>query len=220
VRTALVPWLVLVAAGACGGSTRAPGTPAAPSVSTTSTTGGGHVESRCELTPEAVRCHATNLGGDYTVACVEPFLGVKETGQLLNGKRRWCSAPVAPGATVSFDALVGVRPVDHCGAGLDGCALTMFSSDSETVAQIAAFARALDAGATRPGPTQPTMAECDDARRAWLAAPELAERYAALKLEDADLIGVFCKLHIPREQVRCFARSRTEEDVEACVPDE
>lgn len=218
-RTALVPGLVLVAAAACGGGAKpAPASPA-PSASATDTENGNHVETRCELTPETVRCHATNLGGDYTIACVEPFVGVTQTGDILNGRRRWCSDPIAPTATVTFGVLEGVRPADLCGATLDGCVIRMFEREGDAVARIAAFARDLEARATRPSGKQPTMKECDDARRAWLAAPELAERYKSLRLEDADFIGVFCKLHIPREQVQCFARSRTEEDVEACVPE-
>ena len=111
-----------------------------------------------------------------------------------------------------------MRPADHCGPALDGCVLRLFPDDA-TIAHIASFARELEAAATHPGGAQPTMKECDDARRAWLAAPELAERYRSLRLDDADTVGVFCKLHLPRAQVRCFARAHTEEDVEACVPD-
>ncbi|HUQ02191.1 MAG TPA: hypothetical protein VM261_06815 [Kofleriaceae bacterium] len=217
----LVLTVATVAAAACGGrSTPAPApAPAAPSVSTTNTDKGRHIETRCELTAEAVRCASTNLGGDATVECVEPFLGVKDTGEILNGRRRWCSAAIAPGATEHFVALEGVRPVDHCGPALDGCVLTMFAGPGDTIAQIAAFARALEAAASHPGGKQPTMKECDDARRAWLASPELAEKYRSMQLEDADLVGVFCKLHVPREQVQCFATARNERDVEACVPD-
>jgi hypothetical protein len=212
--------VVATAAAACGGRAAPASAPApsAPSASTTNTTSGGHVETRCELTPQAVRCASTNLGGDYTVECVEPFLGVKATGELLNGRRRWCSSPIAPGATEEYVALEGVRPGEHCGPALAGCVLTMFSGPGDTVAQIAAFARELEAAAPSPDGKQPTMKECDEARRAWLASPELAEKYRAMRLEDADVIGVFCKLHLPRAQVQCFARAKNERDVEACVP--
>lgn len=73
--------------------------------------------------------------------------------------------------------------------------------------------------APHPTAAQPSMRECEAARRAWLASPALAERYCSLRLEDAGTIGVFCKLHLPRAQVVCFAGARTEADVEACVPD-
>ncbi len=214
-RSTLVTGLGLVAAAGGCGSGRPPPEAPAPSVTTTSTRDGMRTETRCELTPDAVRCHATNAGGDHTVACAEPFLGVKATGELLNGARRWCSEPIAPGATQRFDALAGVRPIDHCGPALDGCTLMMFEGDDA----IAAFARQLEAAATRPTATQPSMQECDAARRAWLANPALAERYRSLRLEEADTVGVFCKLHLPRAQVVCFAGARTEADVEACVPD-
>jgi hypothetical protein len=171
---------------------------------------------RCELTPEAVRCHATNFGDDYTVDCVEPYLGVKETGEVFNGTKRWCSGAIAPGATNTFDAIKGVRPADHCGPELDGCVLTTFTGKVD-VAEIAAFVRKLEAAAPHLGGNQPTMQECDDARRAWLATPEIAERYKSLQLDEADVIDLFCKLHVSRELLQCFARAQTTAAVEACA---
>lgn len=167
-----------------------------------------------------MRCTAYNPGADYSIECVEPYLAVRASGDLLNGERRWCSPPIAPGGLARFDALEGVRPAEVCGPTLDGCELRTFDDGKpdDAVARIAAFAREIEAAATRPG-KQPTMKECDDARRAWLATPALAERYRSLMLDEPDLIGVFCKLHIPREQLQCLAAARTEAAVEACAPE-
>lgn len=207
--------LVLACAGACGRSRPEPSTPTMTSepVRTPATP-------RCELTPEAVRCTVYNPGGDYSIECVEPYLAIRASGDLLSGERRWCSPPIAPGGLATFDAIVGVRPTEVCGPELDGCVLRMFhdGAPSDAVARIAAFAREIEATATRPG-KQPTMKECDDARLAWLATPALAERYKSLQLDQADVIGLFCKLHISREQLQCFAAARTEAEVEACAPE-
>ena len=173
---------------------------------------------RCELTPDAVLCHVTNHGSSTTVGCIEPFLAVKDTGDLLNGARKWCSGAVAPGQTDTFVALEGLRPADECGPALAGCEVKLFEGDAASIEHIAAFARQIEATATRPG-KQPTWRACDEARRAWMATPVLAEKFQTLKLEEADTIDVFCKLHLTPTEVACFGKAKTEADVEACTPD-
>ncbi len=208
---------------ACGPST---GTPSAP----THTASGDDppapapdaepaVTTRCELTPEAVRCHSTNPSTRATVACVEPFLVVKDTADLYSGKRRWCSGVIGGGATRTYDVLDDVRPAELCGPTLDGCFIHIFGGQGASVERIAAFARELEAATPHPGGTQPTMAECDATRRAWIASPELAAKYrSSLRLDDADMINVFCKLHLSRADVACLGKARTEAEVEACAP--
>jgi hypothetical protein len=212
-----------VFAAACGGGQRAvaPATPSATASTVVTSPDGQTVERleyRCELTPDAVLCHVTNRGSSTTMGCIEPFLVVKETGDLFNGARKWCSDAVAPGKTDTFVALEGVRPADTCGPALAGCDVKLFEGDDASIEHLAAFIRQTEARATRAG-TQPTWRACDEARRAWRANPVLDEKFQSLSLDEADLIGVFCKLHLSPAEVACFGKAKTEADVEACTPD-
>lgn len=173
---------------------------------------------RCALTPERVRCTVYNRGVDYGIECLEPYLVVRETGDIFDGSRRWCSDAIRPGGVATFDALEGIRPADICGPRLDGCEVRLFEDRDHEIADVAAFARASEASATRPG-TQPTMRACDDARRAWLAVPELDKKYRSLLQGEPDAVVLFCKLHLTPAEVACFGKARSEAEVEACAPE-
>lgn len=162
-------------------------------------------------------CSSTNLGNDYTMECVEPWVVVKETGDILDGSRKWCSGAIAPGATDTYVAIKGFRPDAECGPALAHCDVMIFEDDTDVIAHIAALARDAEKTATRPG-TQPTWRACDEARRAWLATPEIAAKFETVSLEDADVIDVFCKTHLQPAQVACFGKAKTMAEVEACPP--
>jgi hypothetical protein len=211
--------LLVLAAAACGGTSPPPAAPA-PIATVAPAERSGKLETRCELTADVVRCHTTNGTDDWGIDCVEPYLGVRETGALLSGTSKTCSPAVRAGERASFDAPVGGRPADVCGPELAGCVVRLFSSeDGEVMARIVTFARELEAAAPHPGRDHPTTGECDQARRAWLAIPELADRYRdLLSLDEADLVAAFC-IQLPRQDFECLAAAKVEADVEACAPD-
>lgn len=171
----------------------------------------------CVVTAAGLSCTVTNRTGKNTEICAQPYVGVRATGAIYTTHQRVCSDPLAPGDTETFPVTLDFRPAGRCGAGLDGCTVSVFGAGDSPVpaSEVVAFARELQTKAHAVSGDQPTVRECEATIATWLDNPRFAA-YAPYR-EHPDDLTLFC-LGLPRATLACLQAAEDSTQADACAP--